>query len=110
MFEYMDKEIVVAFILLLLASLLFTFSARKTLENKKRLIITSLLPILFMIVINFISSGASSNINAVKNGVSLKCWDADKEYRVSLKDDWEIDKNYFVKESLMIRADKCEGM
>ncbi len=58
---------------------------------------------------------ALKNINDFKNkNITLKCasggglYSAADTYRVSLDDGWRLDKNYFIKESFMVRANKCE--
>ena len=55
------------------------------------------------------------NINDFKNKkATLKCvsggglYTSPNTYRVSLDDGWQVDKDYFIKESFMVRADKCE--
>ena len=55
------------------------------------------------------------NINDFKNkNATLKCisggglYARADTYRVSLDDGWQVDKDYFIKESFMVRADKCE--
>ena len=58
---------------------------------------------------------AQQNINDFKNqNATLKCvsggglYTSADTYRVSLNDGWILDKNYFIKESLMVAAHKCE--
>jgi len=44
------------------------------------------------------------------NGEQLICEGNDSnKYSVSSKEGWSRDKNYFKKESLMIRADRCKS-
>ena len=53
---------------------------------------------------------AKENLMRFTNGKSLMCEGEDSnKYRVSSKKGWSRDKNYFTKDSLMIRADKCEA-
>ena len=58
---------------------------------------------------------ALTNISDFKNkNVALKCisggglYTSADTYRVSLDDGWKVDKDYFIKESLAVRANKCE--
>jgi len=58
---------------------------------------------------------ALKNINEFKNkNAILKCvsggglYTKADTYRVSLDDGWQVDKDYFIKESFMVRANKCE--
>ena len=52
---------------------------------------------------------AKENLMRFTNGAQLICEGSDSnKYRVSSKKGWSRDKNYFIKDSLMIRADKCE--
>jgi hypothetical protein len=60
-------------------------------------------------------STALENINNFKNkNVVLKCmsgggfYSSSDSYRVSLSEGWKVSKNYFVKESFMVPASKCE--
>ncbi|MDQ7067973.1 MAG: hypothetical protein Q9M40_08365 [Sulfurimonas sp.] len=51
---------------------------------------------------------AEENIKKFKSAKVLRCTSKEQQYRVSKKDGWEVDKYFFIKDSLMIRADKCE--
>ena len=52
---------------------------------------------------------AKENLMRFTNGKSLMCeGEYSNKYSVSSKSGWSRDKNYFIKDSLMIRADKCE--
>lgn len=60
-------------------------------------------------------SSAVQNISDFKSKkVVLKCksggglYASADTYRVSLDDGWYVDKDYFIKESFMVRANKCE--
>jgi len=58
---------------------------------------------------------AKSNTKVFQKGAVLKChsggglYSGAETYRVSIKDGWEFDKEYFVKDSISIRVNKCEG-
>jgi len=52
---------------------------------------------------------ANNNISKFKAGYKLICHSGlNATYSVSLQDNWKLDKQYFVKNSLMIRVNKCE--
>jgi len=60
-------------------------------------------------------STALKNISDFKTkNTTLKCisgrglYTKADTYRVSLDDGWKLDKDYFIKESFMVRANKCE--
>lgn len=58
---------------------------------------------------------AKSNTKEFNKGAVLKCYSAGGFYsgadtcRVSKKDGWKFDDKYFVKDSISIRVNKCEG-
>jgi len=70
--------------------------------------------VLFFILFPFIEAescqtDAKENLMRFTNGKSLICeGDGSNKYSVSRKDGWSRDKNYFVKDSLLIRADRCK--
>ena len=59
-------------------------------------------------------SDAKSNLHYFQKGNTLVCfsgggiYSSANRYRVSKEEGWQIEKNYFYKDSLMIRADKCK--
>jgi len=69
---------------------------------------------LFFISLPFIDadnsqSTAKNNLIHFTNSGSFICEGEDSnKYSVSSKDGWRRDKNYFTKDSLLIRADRCE--
>jgi len=69
---------------------------------------------LFFISLPFIDadnsqSTAKDNLMRFSNGAKLICKGEDSnKYSVSSKSGWSRDKNYFQKDSLLIRADRCE--
>jgi len=70
--------------------------------------------VLFFILLPFIEADidqttAKNNLKRFSNGGSFICTGSDSsKYSVSSKNGWSRDKNYFTKNSLMIRADRCE--
>ena len=52
---------------------------------------------------------AKNNLIRFTNGAKLICKGEDSnKYSVSSKSGWDRDKNYFIKDSLLIRADECK--
>ena len=57
---------------------------------------------------------AKDNMKGFKKEAAFKCYSGGglysgaDTYRVSRKDGWELDKKYFVKDSISIRVNKCE--
>jgi len=110
MFEYIDQEVVKATLLfiamfyLLLAS---RSSKRKPIAKYYHVVALLVLSVLF-IDAYIRESKSSENIKRFSQGAKLECQIDSTLYRVSKGDDWVLDKAYFIRESLMIRADKCE--
>lgn len=48
------------------------------------------------------------NIEAFNQFKELRCSSGFNKYLVSKSNDWEHENNYFIKNDLLIRADKCE--
>lgn len=108
MFKYFDFEVLKASILMIIILLLLELS-RSQKKNRRR----NILIYLFLALTgNFFStyyhaSTAQSNRDAFNDNHTLQCHEALSDYRVSKFDGWETTQKWFVKESLMIRSDKC---
>ncbi len=64
---------------------------------------------LSFIVADSYQTTAKNNLMRFSNGKSLICEGKDSnKYSVSSKNGWSRDKNYFIKDSILIRADRCE--
>ena len=50
---------------------------------------------------------ALENMKLINMGKSLKCRDNQSLYLVAQNNGWRVDGIYFIKDSLLIRADKC---
>lgn len=118
MFDYLNNGfniITIIFIVLLALSL----EKWSDIKNEQTLIGM----IIILILINLYSAyssqiDAKKNIILFKNGVEFTCkpdlsrstlklkGDSD-DFRVSLKNGWGADEDYFVKNPFLIRADKC---
>ena len=78
------------------------------------ILITGMIGYMFIAANNQFET-AKSNTKEFQTGAVLKChiggglYSGSETYRVSIKDGWEYDKEYFVKDSISIRVNKCEG-
>ena len=60
-------------------------------------------------------SDAQVNVKQFKRGASFKCYvgggvySSATSYKVSKKNGWEVENDFFIKESLAIGANKCEA-
>ena len=109
MFEYVRQDMVGATTLGLFALWLLGNSISK----KRSMKLFNISIVLLFIAINIYAPWSSeqdavTNIADFQKGSVFTCTNAASKYRVSKKDNWEVDMNYFVKESLMIRADQCD--
>ena len=106
--EFIDMHLIISSVLLLLASLIASIGGRKSDVNFFMRGIFVLVIIFNIANPIYTASCAEENIKAFNSKSTLTCKTVYDRYRVSKKDGWEVDKSYFVKESLMIRADMCE--
>jgi len=113
MFTFIDLDMIKAVMLLIL--IIYTLYGSLSLDGSK----PSLLKVIHAIAITAIISifvvaynnkeNAQENTNAfAKNNTVLECTNNNNLYRISQKDGWNVDGLYFIKDSLMIRADMCE--
>lgn len=112
MFEYIDYGNLVAFIVLFIMIYALRQKAKRYNNNTKldTIIISA---IAMMIVYVFFEGYEIKNLNTknikyFKSEEILHCIEKGSKYRVSIKNGWHIDENYFYKDSLMIRADRCK--
>jgi hypothetical protein len=108
MFEYLDKEIIVASILLIISIGLLKGIGKNRINWYLRILFLFAISLPFIQIYD-LDTTASENIQSLEEGSTLKCIMRDNSYRISTKDGWKINKNYFTKDSLLIRADKCEA-
>jgi len=111
MFEYINGG-VLFFIVILIVTYFFESKEKKSWT--KTFIVVGLLLLLYEASTQ--SSAAEDNARLFKKGKALKCrsggglYDKADRYRVSLQDGWVLQGDSFIKESLMIRANKCERL
>ena len=114
MFTFMDKEIVVVSLVGLFAIFLLINSQRRANQPFKVNLFFKVV-IILVILAPFIAmydakSTASENISFFKSDAGLKCeTTTQSSYLVSKASGWTVHQEvYFLKDSLLIRADKCE--
>ena len=115
MLAFINYETVKSLIILLFAILLFIAllqSNTKHTNKKYRATIAIIVPIFIIITLVealITQSNAQTNLQNFTHGNSFICRGNDNnQYRVIKKDGWSIENSYFLKDSLLIRADKCE--
>jgi len=126
MTQFIDLELIKALIVLslTLAIMISSFAAKnkkkeKRWQNSKKSNAKYywLVYMLFIVAVIFFQTDnsmtqAKENIKEFRGVKVLRCTNTQErdniKYRVSKKDGWEVDGFYFIKDSLMIRADKCE--
>jgi len=71
---------------------------------------TAIAAVLSIFVVAYISEqdAIDNTTTMLKHNRVLQCKNNKNLYRVSKKDGWSVDGFYFIKDSLMIRADMCE--
>jgi len=106
MFEYFN---VGAFLMFILISVPMLFAREKYL-----LVLSGLLMLLLFYNAYSTYNDVKNNIRYFKDNNNLICFSGGglytsaNKYSVSKQEGWHRQKNYFKKESLLIRADKCE--
>jgi len=122
MLEFIDIELVKGLLFLLITGSVTILSFSSNNEKQKKqyqdvsknnekfywLLFIGILIVTPFIDAKFSMSKAEQNIQNFKGAKILRCTKIDTKYRVSKKASWEVDGLYFVKDSLMIRADTCE--
>jgi len=122
MTQFIDLELIKALIVLSLALALMVSSfAAKNKKKAKQLQSSKkssakyywLAYVLFIAAVIFFQADSSmtqakENIKLFRGVKVLRCTNDSSKYRVSKQDGWQVDGFYFIKDSLMIRADKCE--
>ncbi len=106
MFEYINRETVGIFILGF-TNIGFLKAIRKSAINWDLRAYAIFLVFFAIYSVYDAKSCVENNIKSLKDGARLKCSIDKNQYLVSMKEGWRVDKNYFVKDSLLIRADKC---
>jgi len=106
MFEYMDKDMIVALSGVLLSFTLFALN----LKERKKVIKGAVLIYFILIGISIISnySTTQDNLRTFSSGYELKCNNLDQEYSVSLKKGWSIKQHYFEKDATLVKVAQCE--
>ena len=107
MFEYVDSGMIFAYALLGLI-LLFIVIYEKA--SNVGSIFMFILCIVFMFYFIYdTNKTVNNNITQFKAGDNLICHSGfNITYSVSLKENWKLKDDYFIKNSLMIKINKCE--
>ena len=116
MFEFLDHELIVATVMLLLSFFILDASWHaKTKDSQHEVKRVKGIGWAYIVIIAspFIGSyilmlDAQESIARFKSNTTLKCMSEKVPYLVSKEEQWSIKGVYFTKESLLLRADKCE--
>ena len=116
MFEYLDtKMMVLPFIVIIICIVIMILKFKKIREDYKSFIglyffILSSLLIIYVTINEAynIKYNIKNNIDYFKKDITLNCTSGFDNYLVLQKNNWKIDEDSFVKDSLIIRADKCQ--
>lgn len=122
MMQFIDFETIKALIILFLGTGLMVSSLKlnkqkkekyRKLKKKSNAKYYWLVYIIFLISVPFLEANnarmdAEKNIKSFLGAKVLRCIIKENQYRVSQKDNWQVEKYFFIKDSHMIRTDKCE--
>ena len=107
MFEYINSGMLIVIIIVTFMLIMFVLLEKGSRVGNIFILLLWLTGSFYLIYDSYTT--ANSNIQSFKNNKVLQCTNGfNTTYRVSLKNNWELDKNYFIKDSLLIRAEKCE--
>ena len=111
MLEYMHPALIYVGLITLFALLIALLVSYKDKDGKTaRKVITTFILISIIMPTSqayYTQQTAQENMQHFKQDKVLQCTSL-SSYKVSKEDGWELDKNYFIKDSLMIRADHCK--
>ena len=109
MWEYLDKGI-----LLMSFLILCTYLALYIFSKKDKILITGLIALFITSVFGNILI-AVSNYNKANTSIrsfvannAIYCTHNSSKYKVSKSNNWQLEKIYFIKDSLMIKANECQ--
>jgi uncharacterized membrane protein len=113
MLIYIDYGYLIAF-MFLFGSMYYIKRKSKQLNSKlifDNLILSSLgFMILFIIYEGYsFYELAKKNVKEFNDEKIFYCTEKNSKYRISSKTGWKIDGDYFYRDSLMIRADRCSA-
>ncbi len=108
--EYINIGYILIFLLLIVPAMMIKVLSRKSGEGNGPVAI-AIIFLCYAFVYEPVSTyrQVKHNIKYFSDGNSLKChsgWNS--LYSVSKQNNWKVNKNYFLKDSLLIRADKCK--
>lgn len=105
MIAFLDLEMLKMNVFAIVALLLLINTAKN--PKKAFVIYFSILLIINIAVLAMQKSSASQNIQYFKDERELVCNEVDPLYRVHISNGWKVSTQFFLKDSLLIRADKC---
>ncbi len=114
MFEFIDIRIIAATILLLISYILLLASNSTDKKQKGFRILNiskiflMLIPMIPVVSAVYQHSDAKENIKQFNEGKALECHIGENTYLVTSSTGWEVTKYSFLKDSLLIRSDKCK--
>ena len=113
MFTFIDLAMIKAVIMLIFT--IYIFYASMSLDKARPYLLKAIHALAITAIISIFVVAYNDEQNAIDNGNAfaknnrvLECTNNNNLYRVSKKDGWGVDGLYFIKDSLMIRADMCE--
>ena len=112
MLEYINYSALILLIIILIGVMLLNKFDKKRDKFLYILIIISI--VLLFLDANNEYKNAKENIRAYNIDIPLKCssggglFSSSDKYRVLKEDGWSLQRDYFIKETLMIRTNKCE--
>ena len=112
MFEYINPGFILIGAIFLFFFLL-TLGLKRGKDKPEKLTFFDYFPLLFVFVsATYLSMDAKSsideNIKQFNRGDTLNCATLSTRYLVSKSKGWEVHRDSFTKDSLLIRADKCK--
>lgn len=108
---FLDARLVVGMLFLALVLSVEIFSLTKTKKSKSRYLFYVAIVTLPFIIANADKNDALENVKLMQDGNALKCTVNSTLYKVSQAEGWSVKNDiYFMKDSLLIRADRCKRL
>lgn len=113
MFEYLNYGALGIFGFLGIITILININSKKSPIGLYSILLM-LVGLIFFSAYDEHSTALENIIDFKNKNITLKCtsggglYSSANTYKVSLNDGWQLDKNYFIKESFMVRVSKCE--
>jgi len=109
MIEYLDKGLLIMSFFILFSYIGLCVFSEKSKNLTIGLVVLFTISLLSNIVITVSNYNQSTkSMNYFIAGNTIYCKNKSSNYKVSKYNNWQLEKNYFVKDSLMIRANNCK--